>query len=167
MDLLECPVCIDTIQSVPVYQCTNGHVICKDCIEKLNNCPICRNDSLLVRSLKLENIVQRLEGIQPEIEKTGTAISNLKKWGKGSDRVNRTTNSPNLEPRIELNHQANPEFLDIRNSTEGAVVRRPVGVTYLDPQNKYTEESFRLVATISLLFLIVCLIVFLYLKFTT
>ena len=65
-DLLECPVCMETINSVPVYQCANGHVICKGCIEKLNNCPICRNDSLLRRSLKLEKIVQRLEGFQPE-----------------------------------------------------------------------------------------------------
>ena len=46
-DLLECPVCMEIIKSVPVYQCANGHVICKDCIEKLNNCLICRNDSEL------------------------------------------------------------------------------------------------------------------------
>ena len=65
-DLLECPVCMEINKSVPAYQCANGHVICKDCIEKLNNCPICRNDSLLRRSLKLEKIVQRLEGFQPE-----------------------------------------------------------------------------------------------------
>ena len=58
IDLLECPVCMDTIKSVPVYQCANGHVICKNCIEKLNNCPIYRKDSELRRSLKLENIVQ-------------------------------------------------------------------------------------------------------------
>ena len=158
-DLLECPVCMDTIKSVPVYQCANGHVICQGCIDKLNNCPICRNDSELRRSLKLEDIVQRIEGIQPENEKTGTALSNLKKWGKGSDRVYRTTNSPNPETRIELNHQANPEFLDLRNSTEGAVVGRPVGVTYLDPQEKYTEEGFCLVFSISLFFIIFLLVV--------
>ena len=57
-DLLECPVCMETIKSVPVYQCTNGHVICRDCIKKLNNCPICRNNSTPARSLKLEKIVQ-------------------------------------------------------------------------------------------------------------
>ena len=32
-DLLECPVCMETIKSVPVYQCINGHVICEVCIE--------------------------------------------------------------------------------------------------------------------------------------
>ena len=111
-DLLECPVCMDTIKFVPVYQCINGHVICKDCIEKLNNCPICRNDSSLVRSLKLESIVQRLEGIQSENkEPTTTAKPNLQKWGKGSVRVYGTITGPNQESRVELNLQANPEPL--------------------------------------------------------
>jgi hypothetical protein len=98
-ELLECPVCMETIKSVPVYQCANGHVICKDCIEKLNNCPICRNDSDLRRSLKLEDIVQRLEGIQPEIQGPSTANPNLQKWGKGSVRSYGTINRPN--PHIE------------------------------------------------------------------
>ena len=100
-DLLECPVCMETIKSVPVYQCANGHVICKDCIEKLNNCPICRNDSELRRNLKLENIVQRLEGILPENDGPATAKPNLQKWGKGSVRVYGTINRPNQEPLIE------------------------------------------------------------------
>ena len=101
-DLLECPVCMETIKSVPVYQCINGHVICKVCIEKLNNCPICRNDSVLVRSLKLENIVQRLEGIQPEKKGSTTATTHLQKWGKVSVRSYGTINGPYQEPRVEI-----------------------------------------------------------------
>jgi hypothetical protein len=96
-----CPVCMETIKSVPVYQCANGHVICKDCIEKLNNCPICRNDSELRRSLKLENIVQRLEGIKPENVGPLTPTPNLQKWGKGFVRSYGTINRPNQEPHIE------------------------------------------------------------------
>lgn len=99
-DLLECPVCMDTIKSVPIYQCSNGHLICKDCIEKLNNCPICRNDSPLVRNLKLENIVQRLDGIHPENEGTTTVKPNLQKWGKGSVRVYGTINGPNSNRQV-------------------------------------------------------------------
>ena len=110
-NLLECPVCMETIKSVPVYQCANGHVICKDCIAKLNKCPICRNDSELRRSLKLENIVQRLEGIQPENEKTTTANPNLQNWGKGSIRLYGTINGSNQTPHIELNLQTTPEAL--------------------------------------------------------
>ena len=107
-DLLECPICTETIKSVPVYQCANGHVICKDCIEKLNNCPICRNDSELRRSLKLENIVQRLEGIQPENVVPTTGTPNLQKWGMGSVRSYGTINEPNQAAPIGINLQANP-----------------------------------------------------------
>ena len=119
-DLLECPVCMETIKSVPVYQCVNGHVICKGCIEKLNNCPICRNDSSLRRSLKLEKIVQRLEGIQPE----NGGNPNLQKWGKGSVRVYGTIDGPNQESRIELNPQANPG--QARQATPRQVTPRQV-----------------------------------------
>ena len=115
-DLLECPVCMEIIKSVPVYQCANGHVICMDCIEQLHNCPICRNDSELRRNLKLENIVQRLEGIQYENEETTTAKPNLQKWGKGSVRVYGTIDRPNQELHIELNPQANSEHLNTQQS---------------------------------------------------
>ena len=101
-DLLECPVCMDVIKSVPVYQCANGHVICTGCIEKLNNCPICRSDSSLVRILILEVI-------KPENVETTTATPNLTKWGKRSESVYRTINDHNQETRIDLNLQAIPE----------------------------------------------------------
>ena len=101
-DLLECPVCMETIKSVPVYQCINGHVICEVCIEKLKKCPICRNNSALVRSLKLENIVQKLEGIQPEKKGSMTTTTHLQKWGKGFVRSYGTINGPNQEPPVEI-----------------------------------------------------------------
>ena len=128
-DLLECPVCMETIKSVPVYQCTNGHVMCKDCIEKLNNCPICRNDSALVRSLKLENIVQRLEGIQHDNEGPATSNPNLQKWGKGSVRVYGTSDGPNQQPRIEPNlqsmpRQATPRQITNNQDEEAALLQR-------------------------------------------
>ena len=102
-DLLECPVCMEIIKSVPVYQCINGHVICMDCIKELNSCPICRNNSAPARSLKLEKIIQKLEGIPPENEGPTTAKPNLQKWGKGSVRYYGTINGTNREHRIEIN----------------------------------------------------------------
>ena len=116
-DLLECPVCMETIKSVPVYQCNNGHVICKDCIKKLNNCPICRNDSAPARSLQLEKIVERLEGIQPENEGPTTGKPNLQKWGEGSVRSYGTINGPNQGPHIEPNPQATPRQVAPRQAT--------------------------------------------------
>ena len=107
-DLLECPICLDTIKLMPIYQCTNGHLICKDCIKKLNNCPICRNDSPLARNLQLENIVQRLKGIQPKNGATTAAKPNLQKWGNGSVRSYGTINGPNQDSHIEINLRASP-----------------------------------------------------------
>ena len=111
-------MCIDTIKSVPVYQCTNGHVICKDCIEKLNNCPICRNDSAPARSLQLEKIIQRLEGFQLKNEEPATAKPNLQKWGKGSVRVYGTSDGPNLQatPRQATPRHAMPQHATLQQA---------------------------------------------------
>ena len=116
-ELLECPVCMETIKSVPVYQCNNGHVICKECIKELNNCPICRNDSAPARSLQLEKIVQRLEGIQPENVGPPTGTPNLQKWGKGTVRSYGTINGPNQVTSIEINPQTNPRQATPRQAT--------------------------------------------------
>ena len=60
-DLLECPICFGTIKSV--FQCQNGHITgCKDCISKLDKCPICRNANIKIRNLQLEKVVERLGG---------------------------------------------------------------------------------------------------------
>ena len=116
-ELLECPVCKETIKSVPVYQCNNGHVICKECIKELNNCPICRNDSAPARSLQLEKLVHRLEGIQPKNEGPNTGTPNLPKWGKGSVRSYGTINEPNQVTSIAINPQTNPRQATPRQAT--------------------------------------------------
>ena len=36
MDTLECPVCLDTADTPPVYQCPEGHLICKGDLITLN-----------------------------------------------------------------------------------------------------------------------------------
>ena len=62
-DLLECPVCIGTIESVPVYQCQNGHITgCKDCISKLDKCSICGYTLNKIRNLQIEKAVDILGG---------------------------------------------------------------------------------------------------------
>ena len=70
-DLLECPVCFLTIDSAPVFQCHNGHVVCKDCHPKLGTCPICRDANLYdtpmaIRNLKVEEIIKRLQSPNSE-----------------------------------------------------------------------------------------------------
>ena len=86
-NILECPICIDTISSVPVFQCTNGHVICKICVTKLKKCPICRNDSMPSRNLALEKIMQDLLGIKSENEGKFEKTKKFK-WGTTSSMAN-------------------------------------------------------------------------------
>ena len=61
-DLFECPVCFHSIDSVPIDQCQNGHIVCKDCYPKLENCPICRDDkdyNPKLQNLKLDEAIKR------------------------------------------------------------------------------------------------------------
>ena len=57
---LDCPVCYDVPESLPIYQCTQGHIICNSCYPKLNNCPVCRVIlSPQIRALTAEKILQK------------------------------------------------------------------------------------------------------------
>eukprot|EP00092_Neocalanus_flemingeri_P027259 GFUD01029561.1.p1 GENE.GFUD01029561.1~~GFUD01029561.1.p1 ORF type:complete len:306 (-),score=93.32 GFUD01029561.1:170-1087(-) len=40
--LVECPVCLGSIRTVPVSCCPSGHVVCTDCRSQLVSCPVCR-----------------------------------------------------------------------------------------------------------------------------
>ena len=151
-DLLECPVCMETIKSVPVYQCANGHVICKDCIKKLNNCPICRNDKALVRILKLEKIVQRLEGIPPENGGPTTVKPNIQKWGMESVRSYGTINGPNQEPHIEIPlSQAPFHQVAVNQDEEVPLLQREL-------ENRQARDTFcvMLACLLFVIFLIFC-----------
>ena len=57
--LLECPVCLQTIESLPIFQCCNGHIVCKDCLQRLDNCPVCRNEPICIRNLQLEQLIEK------------------------------------------------------------------------------------------------------------
>ena len=79
-DILKCPYCLIKIKSVPIFQCINGHVTCKNCIPKCTGCPVCKNEEIPVRNLKLEKIVKKMEGYQME---DLTLSSKMKlKWKK-------------------------------------------------------------------------------------
>ena len=117
--LLECPVCMKTIKSVPIFHMCFTHEICNNCTKKLNNCPICRNDSAPARNLHLEQTVQRLEGIQPENVGPTAPKPNLPNWGKGlSVRSYGTINGPNqvTMPRQAISRQATPRHATARQA---------------------------------------------------
>ena len=78
-DLLECPVCFQIIDSVPIHQCQNGHVVCKDCHPKMETCPICRDDKP-IRNLKLEEIVKRLAAKRFQLPNSENRFSLAEGW---------------------------------------------------------------------------------------
>jgi len=60
--ILECPVCIE-LPKTPVYQCSNGHLVCNSCYSKISNCPICRvylNQHKPLRNLTAEQFLDDL-----------------------------------------------------------------------------------------------------------
>ena len=107
MSLLECPVCMEPIKSPPIHQCTNGHLLCKDCIAKLESCPICRNDSKTARNLIFEQIIGNFVASelanQEPYEKP-----ELQKW----KQVSFSNNRSNEEPSVQLNIQPNSKTVE-------------------------------------------------------
>ena len=58
-DFLECPICMTIPNEGPIYQCESGHIICKDCHPKLEQCPQCRQKLGKIRALQLEKIIEK------------------------------------------------------------------------------------------------------------
>ena len=55
---LNCPICLNLPSSTPIYQCQEGHLVCKDCHAKVNSCSICRSTPLgSIRSLMAEKML--------------------------------------------------------------------------------------------------------------
>lgn len=55
---LECPVCLSLPESTPIYQCENGHIICKSCHQFLEDCPQCRRPLGNNRNLLAESFLE-------------------------------------------------------------------------------------------------------------
>ncbi|KAJ8883230.1 hypothetical protein PR048_015070 [Dryococelus australis] len=60
LSVLECPICLMYMVR-PIRQCRNGHNICCKCINKVKNCPTCRNDFIDTRNYPLEEIASKME----------------------------------------------------------------------------------------------------------
>ena len=68
-DKLDCPVCY-TCLLPPIFQCKNGQLICKDCIKKLNVCPVCRASlpKDKIKSLIAEKVVANMSTKCPNVD---------------------------------------------------------------------------------------------------
>ena len=56
-ELLECPVCYQSIEMESTIQCKNGHHGCNDCFSTLETCPVCRVEmTITIKSFSAETI---------------------------------------------------------------------------------------------------------------
>ena len=108
-DLLECPICFETIDSVPIYQCLNGHVVCKNCHPKMKTCPICRVDTIKkcdgpIRNLKLEEMVERLQfSVSEATKKLVSESIQIEPMLPKIPNVCRDTNQQTRQATVQLN----------------------------------------------------------------
>jgi E3 ubiquitin-protein ligase SIAH1 len=59
VDLLQCPVCLTTMKP-PIYQCRNGHCVCGECKERVEDCPTCRGAFIDTRNLIAELLANKV-----------------------------------------------------------------------------------------------------------
>jgi len=60
-DSVECPVCFSIPRAPPVPCCSNGHVICNKCKDKVDVCPTCRVTMTNCVSQVAATIIQRIQ----------------------------------------------------------------------------------------------------------
>ncbi|TRY71580.1 hypothetical protein TCAL_11295 [Tigriopus californicus] len=64
LDMLECPICLDTADKPPIYQCPEGHLLCEDCNSRLSDCPQCGHALLNSRNRTAEELAHRLQQLK-------------------------------------------------------------------------------------------------------
>ena len=58
---LECPVCLEMPRvgtGLAIYGCRNGHLLCQGCVDKVQECPICREKEIHCRNLFAERYIE-------------------------------------------------------------------------------------------------------------
>ena len=57
---LECPECLEVPRAGagPIFGCKNGHLLCQGCVDKIEECPICREKEIRCRNLFAERYIE-------------------------------------------------------------------------------------------------------------
>jgi len=58
LEWMECPICLETPRTGPIYSCRKGHIICKDCHPNVSQCPTCRDRHIDCRCIIGEKLLE-------------------------------------------------------------------------------------------------------------
>ena len=128
---LQCPVCFNIHKTIPIYQCVQGHVHCKDCHPRLQNCPICRSSIGDTRALMTEKLIASLpdeylfeKSDNQDCKRTqrhGTKRSKLFSWlTKFGFNTNQNRSKSQIRP-LDLNRTGDQIRLPDQNKFEANV----------------------------------------------
>ncbi len=42
----------------PIFNCSNGHILCRGCVHQVPRCPVCREPNVTCRNLFAEEVLQ-------------------------------------------------------------------------------------------------------------
>ena len=128
---VECPVCFNTPREPPVPICRNGHVICRRCKSKCDNCPTCRTKTIDCVSQIAAAIITKVS--HPcDFRDEGCSFK-----GRLDDM---TRHERNCEFRtVRCPHWACDELITVRNLTHH-VIAAECGDSYRDKPLPYREE---------------------------
>ena len=89
MNMLECPICLDTADRAPIYQCPEGHLLCSECNSRLTECPQCGHALMNSRNRTAEELASKLQGLKGTDPRPATAGGNatLRIWVSEPQKV--------------------------------------------------------------------------------
>ena len=63
-EILQCPVCLETIKDPPVFLCEKGHGLCYSCRDQIKAqgkpCPVCKGKLIDARNWAVEKMLEKL-----------------------------------------------------------------------------------------------------------
>ena len=128
LNMLECPICLETADTPPIYQCSEGHLLCKvkidfdkykyviyslqDCNAKMKECPQCRHTLLNARNRTAESLAQVLSNLQSKGGEKTSRVHNAEVTVSHPQEVKKRFSSY-VQYRYQLKIQKSLSFITI------------------------------------------------------
>ncbi|KAL7303575.1 hypothetical protein TKK_0003732 [Trichogramma kaykai] len=77
----ECPLCLEPVREN--VQCRTGHIICKDCRQKVDQCPSCRSPYVGTKCFLVDEVTQKLDSVKISLKDLDRSLNE----SNAADRV--------------------------------------------------------------------------------